>query len=105
LVFFLVFLKTVVYYKHNGDVDIAIFFEGLKVADDEKKQSLSILKSECVTFAQLKSDITDEDLQELNFSRQMRAAILEQARVLGTATVSPPHRGIILCMPSFTSVH
>jgi hypothetical protein len=87
------------------DVDIAIFFEGLKVADDEKKQALSILKSEGVTFSQLKSDITDEDLQELNFSREMRAAILEQARVLSTATVSPPHRGIFLCMPSFLSVH
>ena len=68
--------------------ELSLFFAGVTLESEQKQQALEILDREGVTFDQLKSDITDEDLQELGFTAESRNAILERARNLSSATVS-----------------
>ena len=67
--------------------DLSSFFQDLKLDSDEKKRAIAVLEHEGVTFEQLKSEITDEDLKELEFASETRVAILERARTLSSATV------------------
>jgi hypothetical protein len=67
--------------------DLSYFFQDIELESDEKLRIIKIFKSEGVTYEQLKSDITEEDLQELEFTPEIRNAILERARMLSTATV------------------
>ena len=67
--------------------DLSSFFQDLKLDSEEKKRAIAVLEHEGVTFEQLKSEITDEDLKELEFASETRDAILERARILSSATV------------------
>ncbi len=67
--------------------DLSYFFQDIELESDEKLRIIKILESEAVTYEQLKSKITDEDLQELEFTPEIRTAILERAKILSTATV------------------
>ena len=67
--------------------DLSYFFQDIELESDEKLRIIKILESEGVTYEQLKSDITEEDLQELEFTPEIRNAILERARMLSTAMV------------------
>ncbi len=67
--------------------DLSFFFKDMKLESDEKRRVITVIESEGITYEQLKSSITNEDLLELEFSSDIRDAILEQARILSSATV------------------
>ncbi len=44
--------------------DLSLFIQGVNLESDEKQRVITILKREAVTYAQLMSNITNEDLQD-----------------------------------------
>ena len=66
----------------SQDASFGSFFGALDLPKDVADQAQIALKSEHVTFQQLLTMITDEDLEEIGIGEEARKAILNRAQVL-----------------------